>query len=95
MVYDKHRIKYILLSVSGLLVIPLIAMQFCEEVNWTFLDFVVAGLFLFILGLVGTYIWYKFRNRNRHVLMALLILFAILLWAELAVGIFGSPLAGS
>ena len=35
-----------------LLLIPLIAMQFTEEVVWTMSDFVIAGIFLFGTGLI-------------------------------------------
>lgn len=76
--------------------IPLIAMQFTSEVVWTSLDFVVAGVLLLSTGFAIAYLWKKLAQRNyRYLIIAVLILLFLLLWAELAVGIFGSPIAGS
>lgn len=76
--------------------IPLIAMQFTSEVVWTPMDFVVAGVLLLSLGFAATYLWKKLaKNTYRFYIIVGLILLFLLLWAELAVGIFGSPIAGS
>lgn len=76
--------------------IPLIAMQFTSEVVWTAMDFVVAGMLLLSAGFAGVYLWKKLAQSSyRLYIIAGLILIFLLLWAELAVGIFGSPLAGS
>lgn len=76
--------------------IPLIAMQFTSEVVWTPMDFVVAGVLLLSAGFAGVYLWKKLAQSSyRLYIIAGLILLFVLLWAELAVGIFGSPLAGS
>jgi hypothetical protein len=48
-----------------LLLIPLIAMQFTNEVNWTLFDFVVAG---FILG-TGFICELVIRCKNRIILL--------------------------
>jgi len=37
----SSRLSYILLAVPALLLIPLVAMQFTEGVNWGALDFLV------------------------------------------------------
>ena len=47
----NKRLIVILLAVAGLLLIPLIAMRFTDEVNWTPMDFVVMGAMLLITGL--------------------------------------------
>lgn len=91
----KRQLRVILLITATILLIPLIAMQFTNEVQWQFADFVVAALLLIGLGLLLSYVFRKFANSNfRILIIAALIIGFLLIWAELAVGIFGSPLAG-
>lgn len=79
-----------------LLLIPLIAMQFTHEVNWGPLDFVVAGVLLLAAGLVIDLVLRKVKNTNYRIAIIIALLIALLLiWAELAVGIFGTPFGGS
>jgi hypothetical protein len=47
----NKRLIAILLAVAGLLLIPLVAMRFTDEVNWTPMDFGVMGAMLLITGL--------------------------------------------
>lgn len=47
-------IMRILLIVAFILSIPLVGMQFSDEVDWTLLDFVLAGVVLFTAGFVYT-----------------------------------------
>ena len=90
------RINIILLTVAGLLLIPFIAMQFTSEVNWGVFDFIVAGALLLGTGLLGDFIVRKVRNKDYQIgMLALLLVTLFLVWAELAVGIFGTPFAGS
>ena len=92
----SKRLFIIFLSVPAILLIPFIAMQFSDEVRWTLLDFLVAGILLLILGLTTELIIRKVSNvRRRTILMVLLVIVFLLVWAELAVGVFGSPFAGS
>lgn len=82
--------------VGALLLIPLIAMQFTEEVNWSPGDFVVMGGLLFGTGLMIDLVLRKVKGTFPRIAICGLVLFVLLLvWAELAVGIFGSPFAGS
>ncbi len=92
----RNRLLRILAAVSALLLVPLIAMQFTDEVNWNAADFLVMGLLLTGTALVTTVIAERLKQ-SRHKLMLSLFALAVVLviWAELAVGIFGSPLAGS
>ncbi|MGB5499733.1 MAG: hypothetical protein WBM77_12465 [Maribacter sp.] len=79
-----------------LLLVPLIAMQFTAEVNWTPMDFIVAGVILLGTGLIFDLILRKIKNNNYRIPIAAALLIVLLLfWAELAVGIFGTPLGGS
>lgn len=79
-----------------LLLIPLIGMMLTDEINWTVFDFIIMGVFLLLLGIGIDAIIRKTENkRNRILYIALLIVVFLLIWGELAVGIFGSPFAGS
>jgi hypothetical protein len=92
----NKRLIYFLITIFILLMIPLVSMQFTPEVNWSPMDFLVMGALL-----LGTVISLEviFRNVSkpdvRIALVALILVIFLLIWAELAVGIFGTPLAGS
>jgi len=96
-IFQKNkRLIAILFIVAAILAVPLIAMQFTTEVNWNSSDFLMMGILLFGTALVCEFIFRKVKAPGKRILMcgtALLILF--LIWAELAVGIFGTPFAGS
>ena len=92
----NKRLTIILLSVAFLLFIPLIAMQFTNEVNWNIFDFMVAGVLLLTTGLAIELVLRKVKKVNMRIVISIIILLMfILLWAELAVGIFGSTISGS
>ena len=96
MIRMNKRLQFILLAIAFLLLIPLIAMQFTEEVNWTLFDFVVAGGLLFFTGLIFDLVFRKIKNVKYRMIISVILLFVILLiWVELAVGIFGTPFSGT
>ena len=75
--------------------IPLLAMQFNEDVNWSIYDFVVMGFLLLFFSLGIDVTMKKVKNENIKILYVVLtILIFVLIWAELAVGIFDSHFAG-
>ena len=82
----------IVLGTAFILSIPLIAMQFTDEVNWTLSDFVIMGALL-----LGTGFAYVLVTRNmksvtyRFIAGAALLLVLLVIWADLAVGIFNIP----
>lgn len=86
----RNKSPLIILSiVSLLLLIPLIAMQLTEEVNWTLADFIIATTLLISTGLTFTYITKKVKKPLfRIVLSVTLLIIMLLVWIELAVGIF-------
>lgn len=95
MIIQNKSLNIILLTTVSILLIPLLAMQFTEQVLWTPSDFVVAGLLLIITGLMVDLVIRKVTKRKyRIVLCTALLIGLLLIWAELAVGVFGSPLAG-
>ena len=85
-----------ILSVVGLLLlIPMIAMQLRDEVNLSFFDFIILGVMLSITSLTIGIIIKKinyFKYRNIFITMIVMIFF--LIWAELEVGLFGTPFSG-
>ena len=85
----------ILPIVGLLLLIPLIAMQLTNEVNWSFFDFIIMGGMLIITGLLIGIILKKVNNsKNRLILIVTIVIIFFLIWAELSVGLFGTPFAG-
>lgn len=92
----NKRIKLIVLATLIILLIPLIAMQFTSEVNWSPIDFVVAGVLLLGTGLICDLAIRKVKKIKYQTAIIVVILITLLLvWAELAVGIFGTPISGS
>lgn len=95
MLISKRQI-FILFSIAVLLAVPLVAMQFSSEVNWSLFDFIGAGILLSIIGFTIDFVLRKTRSRNKRslILLAIFILF-LLVWIELAVGLFNTPFAGN
>lgn len=90
------RLLVILVIVFILLLIPVIAMQFTDEVNWGLMDFIMAGAILIGAVVSFDFVLRKVRpSRNQIALCLVLLLVIVLMWIELAVGIFGTPFAGS
>ena len=90
---DMRRVA---LVTASILLVPLVAMRFTDQVNWSALDFVAAAILL--AGAGSAYVWLTRRpgRLGRRLIIGAAILVALLLaWAELAVGIVGSPIAGS
>ena len=81
-------LKVILISM-GLLLIPFIAMQFTDEVNWGIGDFFIMGIMLSTTGISIQFVFNKIDSQpKRIILISIIIVFFLLIWAELAVGIF-------
>jgi len=91
----NKRLIIIVLTSVFLLLIPLIAMQFTDEVNWNLFDFIVAGALLLSTGLMCELVIRKINKIKYRIAIcvALLIVF-LLIWVELAVGVFGTPFSG-
>ena len=90
------RIVILLAVVAAVLLVPLVAMQFSDEVRWTLSDFAVAGLLLLATGGSIEIVLRKIKNVSyRKIAIALILLAFVLIWIELAVGIFGTPVSGS
>ncbi|HEY1114294.1 MAG TPA: hypothetical protein VGE66_12065 [Chitinophagaceae bacterium] len=96
MLTQNKRLIVIVLTVAFLLLIPFVAMQFNSGVNWSSFDFIVAGVLLLGTGLLCELVLRLVKKPSQRLLIVGFILLALfLVWAELAVGIFGTPFAGS
>jgi len=91
MMLSKNIIRPALFT-ALVLIIPLAAMQFSEEVNWNLADFVIGGVLLLAVGLGYELLFKKVKKyKYRWALAIGLGLLFIMVWAELAVGIFNIP----
>ncbi|NMM47857.1 hypothetical protein HH304_05550 [Flammeovirgaceae bacterium KN852] len=92
----KVRILSILGIIVALLMIPAIGMQFTDEVNWSLFDFIVMGMLLLVTGVAIELVFRFIKKLDKKLLYIFIILILmVLIWMELAVGIFGTPFAGS
>ena len=79
-----------------LLLIPLIGMIFTDEINWSLFDFIIMGFLLIGLGFGIHFVSTRTKSLKVRIVYILIVcLVFMLIWAELAVGIFGTPFAGS
>ena len=90
------RFSILTFAPLALLLIPLIAMHYSDEVHWTLIDFAIMGVLLLVAGMWTQRVVKRVKSfpRRATYIIVVLLLF-LLVWAELAVGIFGSPLAGN
>ena len=83
----KNKNFLIFISVVALLLlIPLIAMQFTNEVNWNIVDFIVAGILLIGTALACNFALQKVKNTKLKVAICVAILAFNCVW--IAVGVF-------
>ncbi len=81
----------ILLATAFILLVPLLAMQITDEVNWDPADFIVAGVLLAGTGLTFVLIAGKTDNFMYRAAIGITLVTALLIvWVNLAVGIIGS-----
>jgi multidrug efflux pump subunit AcrB len=86
--FSKRIATYISIVIA-VLFIPMLAMQFTDEVKWTLFDFFMAS-FLLITTLTLVEITLRnFKNKTFKITTVCIILFLFLLiWGDLSVGIF-------
>ncbi len=94
----KNKIKNMIFGIRAsiriaiatclILLVPLFAMQFTDEVNWDKSDFIVMGFLLFSTGNLFVLISRKLPRKYRVIIGAMLLVAFLYIWAELAVGIF-------
>ena len=88
--------KWSVFSPLLLLLFPLVGTLVSNEVNWSFLDFIVMGILILSMSFGIKQVIMTTKNTNYRVLIiGMILLVFILIWVELAVGIFDTPFAGS
>lgn len=82
---------------AGILMIPLVAMQFSTEVDWNFFDFLIMGILLSGTGLLIVTVARKVKNTTHRAAIILALMATLFItWVHLAVGIVDTwPFAGS
>ncbi|HMO62382.1 MAG TPA: hypothetical protein PKC39_03040 [Ferruginibacter sp.] len=92
----NKRLLVFVLCIVLILLVPFTAMQFTQEVKWTAFDFIAAGVLMLGTGLLLEFILRKVQStRLKAAACIILIVLFLLIWIELAVGIFGTAWAGS
>lgn len=90
------KLGLVILGTAAILLVPFIAMQFSSGVNWSVFDFVLAGVLMAGTGLAYVLATMKVRSqRARLIAFAGFVALLMLIWVELAVGLIGTPFAGS
>ncbi|MDT8324600.1 MAG: zf-HC2 domain-containing protein [Bacteroidota bacterium] len=87
----RRKMAYVAIATVSILMIPLVAMQFTGEVNWSPADFIVMGMLLIGTGLAYVLISQVSDSRTYHAAVGVAVVTGLLLiWINLAVGIIGS-----
>ena len=79
--------SWIAFGTGAVLLIPLVAMAFTDEVSWEVADFIIMGVLLFSMGSLFVLVSRRFPRR-RIIIGAMFVALFLYLWAELAVGVF-------
>ena len=88
MMYKKWSVFFPLL----LLLFPLVGTLVSNEVNWSFFDFIVMGILILSMSFGIKQVVMTTKNTNYRILIiGMILLVFILVWVELAVGIFDTP----
>lgn len=91
MIMQNNSIIRIAFFTAFILLLPLLAMQFTDEVVWDFADFAVAGALLFGAGLMYELISRRAGHVAYRAAVGVAVAAAFLLvWTNLAVGIIGN-----
>lgn len=93
---QNQKTTFIYTAPAVLLTIPLIGNIISKEFDWSVSDFGIAAVLLFGTAFLVDLIQRIVKNKTYKILICIgLILMLMLIWAELAVGLFGTPFAGN
>jgi len=77
------------------LLLPLIGV-ILFDLDWNIFDFLIMGLLiLFFIIAINLILNHLNSSKLRLILVLMLVILFLLIWAELAVGVFGTPFAGT
>ena len=93
---QKHGVFWwpMWITVAVLLVVFL-ASLLSDQVTWFIYDFLISGGLIFVFATIETILWNKLKSKHRLFVVLFVLLVFLILWAEMAVGLFDSPLGGS
>ena len=83
-----------ILSPLLLLGFPALEMCWTDQVSWSRFDFFVMGALLLVGSLAIRLIRLYVPQQRKRIYILLVMLVLLLLWVEMGVGVFGSPIAG-
>jgi 4-amino-4-deoxy-L-arabinose transferase-like glycosyltransferase len=90
------KIKWNVFSPLLLLLIPFIGMYISKENKWSLFDFFTMGILLLTLSFGIKQVMKTTKNvKYRILILGIILIIFFLVWAELAVGIFGTPFGGN
>lgn len=88
---QNKRIIGIVLAVALLLLINFIA-----KAPWSLFDYILAGVLMIGAGLMFEFVMRKVTKIEYRIgIFAALLIGFLLIWIEIAVGLFGTPFAGN
>ena len=92
----NSRLKKILISITVILTIPVFGKLFTDDFQWALPDFIIGAILLYGTGLMIDFILRKIQKISHRIALCGFILFLLIsIWAELAVGLIGTPFAGN
>lgn len=86
--FQQKAFLWIAIFTGVILLIPLIAMQFTDEVNWGIADFIVMACLLFGMGSLFVLVSRRAQRKHHAVIAIVFTVLVLYIWAELAVGVF-------
>jgi hypothetical protein len=77
------------------LLLPLIGV-ILFDLDWNIFDFLIMGLLILFFSIaINLILNHLISSKLRLILILMLVILFLLIWAELAVGVFGTPFAGT
>ncbi|MFM2031680.1 MAG: hypothetical protein RLZZ297_445 [Chloroflexota bacterium] len=96
MQYLRHPLLRRAGFVGAVLLLPLIGTLLQAGFTWSLSDFAIAAVGLWLAASLSSWLHTTITTlQGKWIALLGVILVGALCWAELAVGVFGSPLAGS
>jgi dipeptide/tripeptide permease len=92
----SSRLKKILISITVILTIPVLGKLYTDDFQWALPDFIIGAMLLYGTSFMIDVILRKVQKKSHRIALSGLILLVLLcIWAELAVGLIGTPFAGN
>jgi dipeptide/tripeptide permease len=92
----NSRFKKLLISSTVILTIPILGKLYTDDFQWALPDFIIGAILLYGTSFMIDVIMRKVQKKSHKIALNGLILLVLLcIWAELAVGLIGTPFAGN